>query len=147
MSFWGYLVFIIATLIIWNYGKNNQWSSTKSYITIVIASFICYTIFGNNLHQAGEDYILEHLKSPSSAIFHSHTSSRTVKKKIKADWGIELPKNCDIILIDVEAENGFGGRNRTTYAVFFKDKEPVDMIDADGLNKMKLNSVLSWLDF
>ena len=147
MSFWGYVVFIIATFIIWSYGEGNQWSSTKRIITIVIASFICYTIFGNNLLQTGEDYIKEHLKSPSSAIFHSYTTSRAVKKKIKAEWGMELPKNCDIVMMDVEAENGFGGRTRTTYAVFFKDKEPVDMIDADGLNKMKLNTVLSWIDY
>lgn len=147
MSFFGWVITFILAWLIYGYAQNNQWGFWKKLVAISITYFICNSIFGDNLEDAGKDYILQHLKSPSSAKFHSYTGSSTVKETIEENWGIEFKDNCDIVLIEVEATNSFGGRERVEYAVFFKDGEPIDMIDADGLTKSKIQAVFSWLDF
>lgn len=147
MSFLGW---VIASLIAWqiySYANKNQWAFWKKLTAISIVFYICMNVFGDKLEDAGKEYILQHLKSPSSATFHSYTESSIVKETIEENWGIELKDNCDIVLIEVEATNGFGGRERVEYAVFFKDGEPIDMINADGLTKSKIQAVFSWLDF
>ena len=150
MSVLGWIISIIIAVIIFGYAENEQWAGWKKWGAIFILYIVCSNIFSSGdsgLEKAGQKYILQQLNSPSTANFLSYTSSSAVRKQVKSEWGIKLKDNCDIVMIEVEGTNGFGGRVRTTYAVFFKDGEPVDMVDADNLNKEKLIRTLSWLGF
>lgn len=147
------LGWFLGAAAIWGvdaFAKKSGWSKLKRCGSIVLILAICYGVFGNGssgLEKAGQEYILQRLKSPSTANFLSYTSSSTVKKYVLEEWDFNLKDNWDIVMIEVEATNGFGGRNRTTYAVFFKDGEPQDMLDADKLNKETLNRTLSFLGY
>lgn len=102
---------------------------------------------GDKLVDIATEYVRSQLNSPSTAVFHGFVRAEKFREITYTEWGITLPSNCDIVIIDVEATNGLGGRIRTNYAVFFKNGQPIDMIDASELDNMKLRQAISWMGY
>lgn len=96
------------------------------------------------LLKAGQQYILNNLKSPSTAVFLSHYTAQDTKQSF-IDNGIEFQPYQDVMMIEVEGTNGFGGRETATYIVFYVDGEPIDMMDASNVNKFNVREVFSAL--
>lgn len=138
-----------------------EWSKGAKLITIIVTLaiyvFLPYLIninsnnnsirSGDKLVDIGTEFVSSRLKSPSTAVFHGFVRSEFIRKKAQEEWGMILPSNCDIVVIDVEATNGLGGRNRTNYAVFFKNGQPIEMIDASELDYNKLRRAISMLGY
>ena len=96
------------------------------------------------LLKAGQQYILNNLRSPSTAVFISHYTAQDTKQSF-IDSGIEFQPYQDVMMIEVEGTNGFGGRETVTYIVFYVDGEPIDMIDARNVNQFNVREVFSTL--
>lgn len=142
MGIFGWLLTGAAIGLIWKYATENQWSNGKKWIGIIAVLFLSFCCSGNTLKSKGVEYVLDNLKSPSSADFLSYTDSKDVRKLIKKEYNIKYDKDCDIIMLEVEATNGFGGRVRDTYIVLFKDGEAIDMCDASNVNINTIRTVL-----
>lgn len=142
MGIFGWLLTGGAIGLIWYYATENQWSNGKKWIGIIAVLFLSFTCSGDSLKSKGQEYVLENLKSPSSADFFSYTDSKEIRKLIKNEYNIKYDKDYDIIMLGVEATNGFGGRVREDYIVVFKDGEAVDMVDASIVNRNTIGAVL-----
>lgn len=111
----------------------------------------CAVVFGllqmcdgkeDKLIDAGKEYVLSNLNAPSSAVFLSHASSSKCRKVLE-DWGITMEDRHDVITLEVEAENGFGGRIRKNFMVFFVNGNAVDMEDATEVNKTNVKVLIN----
>ena len=136
------------------------WSDTKYGIILFSIVLILYIIppaitgISNNyngrdddggLKQAGMEFVLQRLKSPSTATFISYVNSDACREILRTEFNIILKNNCDAVSIEVEATNGFGGRNREEYLIFFKDGKAIDMIGGDATTE-KIRRAVSYLD-
>lgn len=143
-------------------GDRRGWSNIKRIVVALVLAVLFFlpnflpdsflpsqnsNSSGDKLVDIAAEYVRSQLKSPSTAVFHSFVKSEKFREIAKAEWNVTLPSNCDIVIIDVEATNGFGGRNRTDYAVFFKNGQPIDMIDSQELNGEKLRRAISWMGY
>ena len=153
MSIWGWIILVAASVFIW---KLNDWSKLKRIGSIVAVSVVCALIFGeqgenaligggeNALKEAGKKYILQNINSPSTAKFISYVNSKNMKKVLE-EKGVSLESKHDVVAIEVEATNVLGGRIRKDYVVFFINKVPVEMMDADNLNSSNIHQAISHL--
>lgn len=96
------------------------------------------------LLKAGQHYILDNLKSPSTAVFISHYTAQDTKQSF-IDNGIEFKPYQDVMMIEVEGTNGYGGRETVTYIVFYVDGKPISMMDARNVNKFNVREIFSTL--
>ena len=96
------------------------------------------------LKSAGAKYILSNINNPSSAEFITYVNSKNTKAALE-EMGVNFESKHDVVVIEVEATNALGGRITKSYAVFFINKVPVEMIDADKLNPSNVQQAFSHL--
>lgn len=158
---WQIIISIILSVFLYILKEKRGWSETKYYLVACTSiALIFYVIprvttgISNNynerdddggLKQAGMEFVLQRLKSPSTATFISYGNSDVCRELLRTEFNIILKNNCDAVSIEVEATNGFGGRNREVYLVFFKDGKAIDMIDGDATTE-KIRRAVSYLD-
>lgn len=121
----------------------------KNIVTFVICVWMLSKCMGcgeSGMRSDGRNYIRSIARDPSSVEFVSYTSAREVRALLKEEWNIDLDDKYDIIIFDIEATNGFGGRNRESYAVFYVDGEPKKHMDASEINGMNIRTVIEYLD-
>ena len=153
---------IVAFMIIL-YAQRKGWSlsiqKVVGWIGFILTFFLVYTIStevddsssssysyssSDPLLEKGKEYILQHLKSPSTAVFLSYISADDMRRQCKKK-NISYKTNCDIIAHRVEATNGFGGRDNELYFVFFKDGVPVGMeAESEMSTKEEILRLISW---
>lgn len=149
MSILGWIIAIAGAFGIGVYASRVGWSKLKQGGACVLLWIICSTIFGGGgdggLKKASQEYVLQRLKSPSTATFLSYANSDDFGDFLKNEYNLNLKDNCDAVMIEVESTNGFGGRVRNSFIVFFRDGEAVDMIDADA-DFEKVRAAVNYLD-
>ena len=144
MTILGYFILGAVGAFFWGL---KSWSKFKRIACIVVTFLVCSFIFSDNdggLKTAGQNYILQQLKNPSTATFLSYTSSDDVRDFLEKKWSIKLKDNCDAVIIEVESTNGFGGRVKDSFIVFFKDGKAIDMIDGDS-DRDKVRMAVNYL--
>ena len=100
-------------------------------------------IFSNSnsaIKSTGYDYVLYHLKSPSTAVLVDYFYPDVMKESFKK-IGFEMKNNQCAAMYDIEATNGLGGRVRKKYVVFFQDGEPIDLCDAKMITRNAIPTV------
>ena len=95
------------------------------------------------LFESGKSYVLNQLKSPSTAVFQSYIDADKFRKHLKDNFDISYPSNCEITVLEVEATNGFGGRDRVNYVVFYKDGNPIGVSELE-LGTTALRQAITW---
>lgn len=71
----------------------------------------------------------------------SSTSVDAVEAQLR-NWGVQLEEKHDVIMVEVEGYNIYGGIVNKNYLVFFINEQPVDYADASNVNKMSVRSYI-----
>ena len=98
------------------------------------------------LLERGKQFILDKVRSPSSTVFISSVSSEDTEK-ILTDWGVKLEDKHDVIMLEFETVNGFGGKVREMACIFFVNKNPIDYADASDVNQTYIHKYIETLKF
>lgn len=89
---------------------------------------------GASYDKKGWEFVLNHLKSPSSAKLVSYVDKNGMKEVFKkAD--IKLAPCITAEMYDCDAQNGFGAMIRESYVVFFKNGKPCHMEKSTSISK------------
>lgn len=124
-----YVIFVVAGLIISNFvipGMFEQGEDSND----------------EEIVAKGEQYILERISCPSSAVFQSYYDSDTVEELLKSEWNYELERGRQIMMYTVSHTDAYGERKQTSYLVFFREGKPVGMENAAIIDQYNIRSIM-----
>lgn len=112
-------------------------------LSVIIAFCSCTsTSKESQLVERGQTFILNQLNNPSTAKFLSYTPNDKVEALLRS-WGVTLEEKHDVIMLEVEGSNAYGGRISKTYCVFFVNGNPIDYADADNINASNIHQYIT----
>lgn len=109
-------------------------------IVLMLLLASCGSSSSSSIKSAGYNFVLNQLKSPSTAVLVDYFDPDVMKESFKK-IGFEMKSNQCAAMYDVEATNGFGGRGRKKYVVFFQNGEPIDLCDAEMITRNAIPTV------
>ena len=98
-------------------------------IAVILVFAIGFAASGDSssFDEAGYNYVVNHLNSPSSAKMISYINKSKLRSYAKENWNFTYSSNLDFEQYDIEAMNGFGGMVREDFTVVFWKGKPVFM--------------------
>lgn len=112
-------------------------------LAVIIAFSSCvFASKESQLVERGQTFLLNQLNNPSTAKFLSYTPNDKVEELL-ISWGVTLEEKHDVIMLEVEGSNVYGGKISKTYCVFFVNGNPVDYADADNINASSIHQYIT----
>ena len=112
---------ILCLSIAGSFGKTLLYSSSSEQ-----SSYL-----NDELYESGRKAVLNKLNAPTTAVILSYVNSEKMKPFYEEYLGVKLKDYQDITGFEVEAENGFGGRVRNKFFVYYVDKHPIDVAEEE----------------
>ena len=109
-----------------------------SFVTTLTMCVSCGFSKQEMLENRAEDFLNARV---GDLVVVSSTSVDAVEAQLR-NWGVQLEEKHDVIMVEVEGYNIYGGIVNKNYLVFFINEQPVDYADASNVNKMSVRSYI-----